>query len=103
MAVQMTVITRHLCHRPGCTTPVPPKLVACRPHWFELPRDIRDAIWDAYVPGQEVRKDPSDEYLAVMGRAQAYWTAVDQWGALEPEGRPSCREFVAAILAELDR
>jgi hypothetical protein len=41
----------------------------CKRHWFMLPKSTRDAIWDVYVPGQEVRKDPSDEYLAVVGDA----------------------------------
>jgi hypothetical protein len=35
----------------------------CRRHWFALPKAMRDAIWAAYVPGQERRKDPSPEYL----------------------------------------
>lgn len=35
----------------------------CRRHWFALPKSKRDAIWAAYVPGQERRKDPSPEYL----------------------------------------
>jgi len=37
----------------------------CKRHWFMLPKATRDAIWDVYIPGQEIRKDPTDEYMAV--------------------------------------
>lgn len=63
----------HLCHRPGCTVPVPPKMFACRAHWFSLPKPIRDSIWSAYRPGQERDKDPSDVYLAAALDAFEYW------------------------------
>ena len=62
----------HTCHWPGCTKQVPPAMWGCRPHWFALPKHLRDAVWDAYRPGQEVTMTPSDEYLAVAG-------AVDTW------------------------
>jgi len=35
----------------------------CKPHWYSLPKDMRDWIWATYRPGQEVTKDPSPEYL----------------------------------------
>lgn len=60
----------HLCHWPGCTAPVPPKMWGCKPHWFRLPKDLRDAIRSAYVPGQEITKTPSALYLAVAKRVQ---------------------------------
>lgn len=65
----------HLCHWPGCETPVPPKLWGCREHWFKLPKRLRDAIWAAYVPGQEIRKDPSPEYIAVAQQVQEFCEA----------------------------
>lgn len=40
----------------------------CKPHWFMVPKKLRDALWDAYVPGQEIRKDPSPEYLIAANR-----------------------------------
>jgi len=33
---------------------------------------MRDAVWAAYVPGQEKRKDPTPEYLEVTRRAIEY-------------------------------
>jgi hypothetical protein len=44
-----------------------------------LPKSTRDAVWAVYVPGQEVRKDPTDEYIDVA------WDAV-RWLAVK-EGR----------------
>jgi hypothetical protein len=34
-----------------------------------VPKALRDAVWAAYVPGQETRKDPTWEYLAITGEA----------------------------------
>ncbi|MGD9797565.1 MAG: hypothetical protein AB7V15_05585 [Acidimicrobiia bacterium] len=63
---------RHGCHWPGCETQVPPAMWGCKAHWFKLPKRLRDAIWDEYVPGQEARMDPSDEYLTVAREVQAW-------------------------------
>ncbi|PNG49073.1 hypothetical protein WDL1P2_00530 (plasmid) [Variovorax sp. WDL1] len=62
----------HNCHWLGCQRHVPPKLWGCAPHWFTLPKDIRDRIWAAYVPGQELTKAPSDAYLAVAREAHEF-------------------------------
>ena len=53
----------HACHATGCNIPVPPKIFMHRAHWFMLPKAMRDAIWAAYRPGQEARKDPSPEHI----------------------------------------
>jgi hypothetical protein len=63
--------TDHTCHATGCRVHVPPAMFMCKRHWFMVPRAMRDAIWDTYVPGQEIRKDPSDEYLKAAQRAIA--------------------------------
>ena len=62
----------HECHWPGCETQVPPAMWGCKKHWFKLPKSLRDKVWNAYVPGQEARMDPSDEYLAVAQEVQAW-------------------------------
>ena len=69
--------TVHHCHRPRCETPVPPAQFACRPHWFELPRALRDAIWAAYEPGQEITKDPSPEYVEAAVAADRWYREKD--------------------------
>lgn len=55
----------HTCHWPGCKRVVPPKLWGCKEHWFKLPKALRDAVWSAYRPGQEIDKKPSLRYIAV--------------------------------------
>jgi hypothetical protein len=60
----------HHCHWPGCGVIVPPRLWGCKKHWFMLPKNIRDAIWRAYVPGQEISKTPSHSYIRVAREAQ---------------------------------
>lgn len=65
----------HICHWPGCGNPVPAKLWGCRTHWFKLPKDLRDKIWATYVPGQEIRKDPSQAYLTAAKEVQEWIAA----------------------------
>lgn len=62
----------HGCHWPGCTVQVPPAMWGCKPHWFRLPKRLRDAIWDTYEPGQEQTLTPSAAYLAAARDAQAW-------------------------------
>ena len=61
-----------MCHWPTCTNPVQPKLWGCKYHWFKLPKRLRDKIWHSYVPGQEIRKDPSDKYFNVTEEVDHY-------------------------------
>lgn len=62
----------HTCHWPGCEREVPPSMWGCKPHWFALPKALRDDIWRTYRPGQEISKTPSAEYLAAA-RAVREW------------------------------
>lgn len=63
---------KHTCHWPGCAAEVPPKLWGCGKHWYRLPKVLRDEVWRTYVPGQEITKTPSAEYLAVAMKVQAW-------------------------------
>lgn len=67
----------HHCHAKGCTVEVPPKLLMCKPHWYLVPADLQRLIWMNYVAGQEVRKDPTPEYLRVMEQAIQVVAAVE--------------------------
>lgn len=55
---------KHTCHAEACQTQVPPAMFMCRSHWYALPKAMRDRVWALYRPGQEITKDPSDEYVA---------------------------------------
>jgi hypothetical protein len=65
--------SEHLCHHPRCRVAVPPKMLACPPHWFMLPRHLRAAIWREYQPGQEVTKTPSRAYLEAAAACRRFW------------------------------
>lgn len=41
----------HVCPAPGCTESVPYSQLACRGHWFALPKPMRDDVWRAYRNG----------------------------------------------------
>jgi hypothetical protein len=60
----------HLCHWPECKTEVPAGLWGCKTHWFQLPKYLRSEIWRTYVPGQEITKTPSAEYIEVAKKVQ---------------------------------
>jgi hypothetical protein len=34
-----------------------------------VPKNLRDEVWRTYVIGQEIRKDPTGEYLDAMNAA----------------------------------
>lgn len=62
----------HHCHWPGCKKQVPPAVWGCKPHWFALPKAIRDRIWATYRKGQEIDGRPSADYIAAAKEAQRY-------------------------------
>jgi len=62
----------HHCHWPGCSRQVPPAMWGCKEHWFKLPRVLRERVWAAYVPGQEVTMTPSQAYLEVAQEVQEW-------------------------------
>ena len=72
MASSSHAVPRHACHATGCDVVVPPRLFMCKKHWFALPKPMRDAVWAAYRPGQEVTRDPSREYLEASRAAIEY-------------------------------
>ena len=66
---------KHMCHWPGCEKEVAPQLWGCRGHWCSLPKHLRDRIWQTYVPGQEISKTPSAEYIAAAHAVQLWISA----------------------------
>lgn len=64
-------MSAHVCHAHDCGKPVPPKMFACRSHWYALRKPLRDAIWREYRPGQENDKKVTARYMAVQKLAVA--------------------------------
>ena len=40
------------CDAPGCDVPVRRGILMCRPHWFQVPKPLRDAIGQTWASGQ---------------------------------------------------
>lgn len=60
----------HTCHWPGCGKKVPPAAWGCKPHWMRLPYGLRQKVWNAYRPTQEISKTPSRDYVVVAREVQ---------------------------------
>lgn len=65
----------HHCHWPGCEKQVPPAMWGCKAHWYKLPIQLRQKIWAAYEPGQEVNGTPSARYVAAAREVQDWIAA----------------------------
>lgn len=61
--------TTHTCHAHGCSAAVPPELLMCRRHWRLVPTPLKRAVWRFFRPDQEIRKNPSEDYLAAAANA----------------------------------
>ena len=44
----------------------------CQRHWYVLSKALCSKIWAAYVPGQEITKTPSAEYVEVAREVQRW-------------------------------
>jgi hypothetical protein len=44
----------HRCPGPHCTRIVPDAMLMCRHHWYQVPPELRDAVWGAYDHGRGV-------------------------------------------------
>jgi hypothetical protein len=62
----------HDCPAPGCHVRCASNHLACRPHWYQLPKAIRDDIWRHYVPGQTAAT-MSQGYREALAAAGDYW------------------------------
>lgn len=67
----------HACHWLGCTVQVPPAKWGCYPHWMQLPKALRDRIWETFQPGQEVNATPSREYVQAAREVQDWIRAYE--------------------------
>jgi hypothetical protein len=63
---------QHDCPAPKCNVKVGDSRLACRGHWYQLPKSIRDRIWAFYIPGQTITT-MSPEYRVALDDAIAYW------------------------------
>lgn len=69
MTLDLARALDHRCHAEACPVAVPPSMLMCRRHWRMVPKALQAEVWAHYVPGQEIRKDPTDTYLAAAQAA----------------------------------
>lgn len=58
------------CPAPGCGLDARPGQLACRGHWFALPKPLRDAIYDTWRRRRELGMGP---YSANVMAAREFW------------------------------
>lgn len=58
------------CPHPKCDAVKPRTMYACRKHWFELPRAIRDKIWKGYRESAALWLEADKEARAFFGGDQ---------------------------------
>ncbi len=61
----------HKCPKDGCGIDMPTHLLACRPHWYSIPRPVRDEINYAWKQFQKAERDD----LGVLRLAQKRYVA----------------------------
>lgn len=59
----------HHCHAAGCTVHVPPEMLMCKFHWFQVPLPLRNRVWATYREGQCNDLSPSAEWHDAADRA----------------------------------
>lgn len=64
----------HECPAPACEVYVPDAQLACRRHWFQLPKGLRNEINQHYVRGQSAAM-MSDAYAAALADARSVWAS----------------------------
>lgn len=63
---------QHLCPGPGCEKMISDDLLACQRHWFQVPKDIRDAVYAAW---DHRRGLGSDEHALAVHEALKHMRA----------------------------
>jgi hypothetical protein len=67
-------MTTHYCPIPGCKRKICRPLLMCRDHWYQVPLDVRRAVWRLYdrAPGSDAhRAAVSAAIAAVQARDDA--------------------------------
>lgn len=66
--------TGHPCKVPACPVTVAPDRLMCAPHWYQVPRALRDRVWATWRSGAgvltaEYREAVRQAVAAVEGAA----------------------------------
>lgn len=74
------LLMSHTCHARGCKRAVPPELLMCRAHWFQVPHAIQRAVYDTYREGQCDDKRPSAAWHESASAAIGYVALIEGQG-----------------------
>lgn len=91
-------VSLHKCHALGCKVNVPERYLMCGPHWKMVSSELQARVWDTYVEGQEIRKDPTPEYLQAQ-MAAVRWVAKKE-GKMLPERLQDASSAAANVLVD---
>lgn len=72
--MRRTVGKVHICGWPECRRPVPLNEWGCKGHWFALPKEIRDEIWQGYRSAGKL----SPEWIAANEKALAWIAGIPE-------------------------
>lgn len=86
----------HHCHARGCKKKCPPKALMCAMHWAMVAPVLQADVWRTYRPGQEIKKNPSNEWM------QAADAAIDYVAKMERKGETKV-DSKASIVKALER
>lgn len=64
-------MTPHHCHAVGCTVVVPPRLLMCLRHWWQVPLHLRLEVWRNYRPRRGDNERPSAAWMTAAKAAIA--------------------------------
>lgn len=81
----------HTCHAAGCSYRVPPEMFMCKRHWYSLPKQMRDRIWQTYREGQCDDWQISSEY-ADAAREAVKWLGIKE-GIPEAKIAEACQVY----------
>jgi hypothetical protein len=83
-------------------------LWGCAPHWYSLPKELRDQVWRYYVAGQEISKTPTDKYR-IVAKTIEFWiqgTTVPvirtPEGGLRKLNKEEKQMFLTRLLSEMN-
>jgi hypothetical protein len=68
-------MSTHRCPGPKCERLVPADMLACRDHWFQVPKPLRHEVWSAWRALQRAR--PEDAIDAEQRHDPAMHAAIE--------------------------
>lgn len=72
-------MTAAICPAPACCSPVTAGKFLCRPHWFALPKPLRDEVWRTWKAYRSARSSEAmAAYRAARDQAIAHLGGEDE-------------------------